>query len=299
MKLACFDANRLGAIVDDYVVDITEVCGVNSQEWPPTGMVRTIAAFEQLRGKIEAAMPSCARHKVGDVTLRTPIAWPNKVIAFPVNYHDHGKEMQADYRATHQGFFLKPASSLSGADEPIVLPNTPNREIHHECEMAIIIGKQGKDIAAANWQEHVFGYACLLDMVVRGREERVARKAYDTFCPVGPWITTSDEIADPANIEMKLWVGDELRQHANTRDLVLDIPGMIEMASAVMTLYPGDIIATGTPAGVGPVQAGDVIRISLDGLGQMNVPVVNGQGGGTFIFDKEYVPPIIKQVKSQ
>jgi len=298
MKLACFDANRLGVIVDDYVIDITDVCGVNPQEWPPTGMVRTIAAFEQLRGGIEAALPTCARHKLDDVTLRTPIAWPNKVIAFPVNYHDHGKEMQADYRATHQGFFLKPASSLSGADEPIILPNTPNREIHHECEMAIIIGKQGKDIAAADWKEYVFGYACLLDMVVRGREERVARKAYDTFCPVGPWITTSDEVVDPANIEMKLWVGDELRQQANTRDLVLDIPGMIEMASAVMTLYPGDIIATGTPAGVGPVQAGDVIRISLDGLGQMNVPVEKGQGGGTFIFDKEYVPPIIKQAKS-
>ena len=297
MKLACFDANRLGVIIDDDVLDITDVCGVDSQEWPPVGMVRTIAAFDQLREKIEAALPDCTRHKVADVTLRSPIAWPNKVIAYPVNYHDHGKEMQADYRATHQGFFLKPASSLSGADEPIVLPNTPNREIHHECELAIIIGKQGRNIAAADWKEYVFGYACLLDMVVRGREERVARKAYDTFCPVGPWITTSDEIADAANIEMKLWVGDELRQHANTRDLVLDIPGMIEMASAVMTLYPGDIIATGTPAGVGPVKAGDVIRISLDGLGQMNVPVVSGQGGDTFIFDKEYVPPIIKQVK--
>src|SRR5690606_27296164 len=127
------------------IVDITDVCGVNSQSWPPVGMVQTIAAFDQQRGKIEAALALAPRHKLAEVTLKTPIPWPNKVIAFPVNYHDHGKEMQADYRATHQGFFLKPASSLSGANEPVVLPNTPSREIHHECELAIVIGKQGKD----------------------------------------------------------------------------------------------------------------------------------------------------------
>ena len=88
-----------------------------------------------------------------------------------------------------------------------------------------MIGKGGRDIAREDWEDHVFGYACLLDMVVRGREERVFRKAYDTFCPVGPWITTADEVDDPTQLEMKLWVGDELRQDANTRDLVLDIPG--------------------------------------------------------------------------
>src|SRR5690606_27591974 len=116
-------------------------------------------------------------------------------------------------------------------------------------------------------------YACLLDMVVRGREERVIRKAYDTFCPVGPWVTTADEVGEPTALTMRLWVGAELRQEANTADLVLDIPGMIEMASAVMTLHPGDIIATGTPAGVGPVRDGDVIHIHIDRVGEMSVPV--------------------------
>jgi len=184
---------------------------------------------------------------------------------------------------------------LSGAGEPVVLPDLPGREVHHECELAIVIGKGGRNITRENWSDHVFGYACLLDMVVRGREERVARKAYDTFCPVGPWVITADEVGDPTNLEMKLWVNDELRQHANTRDLVLDIPGMVEMASAVMTLYPGDIIATGTPAGVGPVEAGDNIRISIERVGEMTVPVVQGEGGRTFIFEKPYVPQIIKQ----
>src|SRR5690606_7056869 len=106
--------------------------------------------------------------------------------------------------------------------------------------------------------DYVFGYACLLDMTVRGKEERVFRKSYDTFTPVGPWIVTADEVPDPENIEMKLWVNDQLRQHANTRDLIVDIKNMISIASSAPTLYPGDIIATGTPAGVDKVVPGDV-----------------------------------------
>lgn len=121
------------------------------------------------------------------------------------------------------------------------------------------------------------------------------RKAYDTFCPVGPWIVTADEVKDPTNLEMKLWVNDELRQHANTRDLVLDIPGMVEMASAVMTLYPGDIIATGTPAGVGLIEDGDKVRITIDDIGEMIVNVVQGTQGRTVVFEKPYTPDIIKQ----
>ncbi len=295
MKLARFNEGRVGVVDGNQIIDVTEPLGINTEEWPPYGMIRVIADFERHAPMLTEFVKTATRVDLTDVKLITPIPWPNKVIAYPVNYHDHGLEMQADYRATHQGFFLKPNSSLSGANEPVVLPNTPTREVHHECELAIIIGQGGRNIAREDWQNHVFGYACLLDMVVRGREERVARKAYDTFCPVGPWITTADEVGDAADLEMKLWVNDELRQHANTRDLVLDIPGMIEMASAVMTLYPGDIIATGTPAGVGPVKAGDNIRISIDRVGEMTVPVVSGEGGGTFIFDKPYVPPIIKQ----
>lgn len=295
MKLARFNEGRVGVVLGDQIADLTEALGVNPQEWPPVGLIRVIADFERHAALIERALADAPRLALDEARLLTPVPWPNKVIAYPVNYHDHGKEMQADYRATHQGFFLKPNSSLSGASEPIVLPEVPGREVHHECELGIVIGKGGRHITRENWREHVFGYACLMDMVVRGREERVARKAYDTFCPVGPWITTADEVGDATSLEMKLWVNDELRQHANTRDLVLDIPGMIEMASAVMTLYPGDIIATGTPAGVGPVQAGDKVRIQIERVGEMTVPVVQGTGGNAFIFDKPYVPPIIKQ----
>lgn len=296
MKITRFNDGRLGVVVDaDHLVDVTAVLGEDAAAWPPVGATRLIANFAALRPTIEKALPTLPHLRLADVTLRTPVPWPNKVIAYPVNYHDHGREMQAGYRADHQGFFLKPASSLSGAGEPVELPVVPGREVHHESELAIVIGKECRGIAREQWRDVVFGYACLLDMVVRGKEERVFRKAFDTFCPVGPWITTADEVGDPTQLEMKLWVNGELRQHANTRDLVLDIPGMVQMAAAVMTLYPGDIIATGTPAGVGPVVDGDTIRITIERLGEMSVKVVQGTLGRTPVFEKPYTPDIIKQ----
>lgn len=295
MRLARFNGGRIGIVEGETIADVTEACGVDPAEWPAVAPLRLIRDFVALRPVIEAALPGASRLPLASVRLETPVPWPNKVIAYPVNYHAHGREMQAQYRATNQGFFLKPCSSLSGPSDPVMLPQVPGREVHHESELAIIIGKEVRGLAREDWREAVFGYACLLDMVVRGREERVFRKAYDSFCPVGPWITTADEVADPAALDMKLWVNDELRQSANTRDLVLDIPGMIATASAVMTLYPGDIIATGTPEGVGPVVDGDTIRIIIDQVGEMSVPVRQGELGMTEVFAQPYVPPIIKQ----
>lgn len=295
MRLARFNGGRIGICIGDEIADVTELCGVDPAEWPAVGPLRLIRDYERLRRLIEAGLPVAPKLPLAQVRLETPVPWPSKVIAYPVNYHAHGREMQAGYRATNQGFFLKPSSSVSGPNDPVELPSVPGREVHHECELGIVIGKEVRGLSRENWREAVFGYACLLDMVVRGREERVFRKAYDTFCPVGPWIVTVDELTDPTALDMKLWVNDELRQSANTRDLVLDIPGMIETASAVMTLYPGDIIATGTPEGVGPVKAGDTIRIAIDGVGEMRVPVVQGERGATEVFAQPYVPPIIKQ----
>lgn len=295
MKIARFNEGRIGVVIGDEIADVTEVVGVDTQQWPAIGPVQMIAAWTEVRPKVEAALASAPRVKLSDVRLLTPVPWPNKVIAYPVNYNDHGQEMQAGYRATHQGFFLKPASSLCGASDVIELPDLPGREVHHEAELGIIIGKRGRNVRREDWKEYIFGYACLMDMVVRGREERVFRKAYDTFCPVGPWITTADEVSDPTNLKMKLWVNGELRQSANTKDLVLDIPGMIEMAASVMTLEPGDIIATGTPAGVGQIVDGDTVLIRIDELGEMQMKVVQGKSGRTIVFEKSYTPDIVKQ----
>ncbi len=295
MKIARFNEGRIGVIKNENIVDITSLVDLGIESWPPVASNQLIAAFDKYRPQIESYLTKAQAIPLSEVRLLTPVPWPNKVVAYPVNYHAHGKEMQADYRATNQGFFLKPSSSVSGPADAIVLPDLPGREIHHECELAIIIGRQARGIDRRDWQSYIFGYACLLDMVVRGKEERVIRKAYDTFCPVGPWLTTSDEVPDPSALEMKLWVNDELRQQANTRDLVLDIPGMITTAAAVMTLYPGDIIATGTPQGVGPVRDGDQIRIHIEQVGEMRLDVIAGNNGQTEVFDKPYEPQIIKQ----
>src|SRR4029077_13102967 len=215
--------------------------GENNRHWPPLAMNHLIQDFGSLRAKLELASLR-GGIPLNRVKLRTPVPRATKVIAFPINYHAHGEEMGRSVSAKVQGFFLKPPSSLSGASEPIVLPPVIDRRIDHECELAIIIGKKGRDVPRESWQEYVFGYSCLIDATVRGKEERVTRKAFDTFCPVGPWVVTSHDVGDPNALRGRLWVNDELRQDGNTRDLIVDIPGMIEMTSFVMTLYPGDII---------------------------------------------------------
>ena len=136
--------------------------------------------------------------------------------------------------------------------------------------------------------DYVFGYSCLLDITIRGKEERVMRKSFDTFTPVGPWITTADEVPDPTDIKMRLWVNAEKRQEASTKDLVVNIPRMIEIASSASTLYPGDLIATGTPAGVGPLRAGDVVTIEVDNVGRMKVPVVAATKSANPVFTTPY-----------
>ena len=272
-------------------MDVTDIGAVPPGTWPPIGMVRFIADFPSLATKL-AGLETAPRRPLAAVRLECPIQWPNKVIAYPANYHAHIEEMKAGtglisaFKADGQGFFLKANSSLSGPADPIVLPNIPNRQIHHECELAIIIGEGGRAITRQDALRHVFGYSCLLDIVVRGKEERVMRKSYDTFCPLGPWIVTRDEVPKFNDIAMDLHVNGALRQHANTRDLIVDIPEMVRMASSVMTLYPGDIIATGTPAGVGPLKGGDKVTITISNVGAMSLDVVQSDGGNHELWDK-------------
>ncbi len=286
MKLISFDDYRIGIVQDDAVIDVSDLVGGALGRWPPVGMNHLIADFLGLKGRLESAR-SRPGMPLASVKLRTPLPGASKVIAYPINYHKHGEEMGSSYRSNVQGFFLKPPSALSGAGEPIVLPPVAaDRRIDHECELAIVIGKKGRDISRESWQEYVFGYSCLIDATVRGKEERVARKAFDSFCPVGPWIVTADEVGDPGALQGRLWVNDELRQDANTSDLIIDVPGMIEMASSIMTLFPGDIIASGTPAGVGPIKPGDKVRIEFERVGSMTLDVIQGTAGKASLFTR-------------
>ncbi len=288
MKIVRYDDNRVGVSDARKVVDVSHLCGAGPGDWPPVGISRLIRDFELLKPELLRLLQTQPGVPIESVRLETPVPWPNKLMAYPVNYHDHAKEMDSRGLANVQGYFLKANASLVGPADKIELPALNGREIHHECEIALVIGKQGRQIPPERALEHVFGYACLLDMTVRGKEERVFRKSYDTFTPVGPWITTADEVPDPADIGMKLWVNDELRQQANTRDLIVDIAQMVAVASSASTLYPGDLIATGTPAGVEKVVAGDVVTIEVEHIGRMSIPVVQGKLGANLVFDKPY-----------
>lgn len=271
MRVVRYNGGRIGLVFDDDLIDVTELTTDPAHEWPPVGVLRLIRDFTTISAR--AALKRAEAVPLSSVRLDAPIEWPNKLLAFPVNYAAHGAEMKSANRADLNGFFLKANSSISGPNQPIVLPDLPGREIHHECELAVIIGTGGRNIARADALKHVFGYSCLVDVVVRGKEERVMRKSYDTFCPIGPWIVTADEIENPQALDMRLLVNGELRQKANTRDMILDIAGMIELSSRVATLFPGDVIATGTPEGVGPITHGDTLHIAITGVGEMTLAV--------------------------
>ena len=288
MKIVRYHHGQVGVTDGQRVVDLSDLCGASADEWPPVSIHRLIRDFDRLRPEIAERLATRPGEPLDRVRLETPVPWPNKLMAYPVNYHDHAKEMASRGLASVQGYFLKSASSLVGPADTIELPALPGREVHHECEIALVIGQGGRQIPVERAMEHVFGYACLLDMTVRGKEERVFRKSYDSFTPVGPWIVTADEVPDPADIEMRLWVNGELRQHANTRDLIVGIPEMVSVASSASTLHPGDLIATGTPAGVGPVRDGDVVTIEVARIGRMSLPVVQGHRGANPVFDKPY-----------
>lgn len=292
MRLVRYNGGRIGLVKGTDVFDVSEIVGAGKGDWPSVEMNRLIRNFATLRPQIENLASSAKPEPLTSVKLETPVPWPNKLMAYPVNYHDHAKEMKSTGFANVQGYFLKASSSLCGAGDQVVLPKLVNREIHHECELAVVIGKEGRNISTENALDYVFGYACLMDMTIRGKEERVFRKSYDTFTPVGPWIVTADEVGDPTQLDMKLWINGELRQHANTRDLIVGIREMIALASTASTLYPGDLIATGTPAGVGPMAAGDTVTIEIEKVGRMSLPVVQGDMGTNFVFDRTVQEPL-------
>ena len=172
----------------------------------------------------------------------------------------------------HYGLFLKASSALAGPSEGVRLRFTDRRN-DHEAELAVVIGREGTDIPEAEALDHVAGYAIGLDMTVRGTEDRSLRKSIDTYAVVGPWLVTRDEIADPEDLALALWVNGEIRQESNTAYHIFGVRRLIAYASSFYTLHPGDIIMTGTPEGVGPVVPGDVMRVEIEGIGAMEVKV--------------------------
>lgn len=284
MKLCRFNDNRFGIVVGDEVADLTDILShLPEMCWPVPAGDHLIRHFSQMRKHIEQALPRAKRVALNSVSLLSPVANASKVVAAPVNYALHLAEAKADAGVNfgadiktidHYGLFLKSSTSVVGPAEGIRLPPL-SRRIDHEVEVVAVIGKECFNVPESEALDYVFGYCIGLDMSVRGTEDRSWRKSYDTFTVLGPYLVTADEIADAGNLGLQLEVNGDRRQSSNTSALIFGIPKLIAYASAGYRLYPGDIIMTGTPEGVGPVVNGDIVTSSADGLGEMVVKVSN------------------------
>lgn len=285
MRLCRFDHDRLGLVLGSEIADVSAALDIlPASRWPlPRGDL-LIAHLDAVRGRVAALAATAPRRILGQVRLDSPVANPSKIIAAPVNYMKHVEEARADAgihfgadikTIDHYGLFLKSNTSLIGPGEAVRLPPL-GRRIDHEIELAVIIGREGYRIPEVAALDYVAGYAVALDMVIRGPEDRSWRKSFDTFSVVGPWLTTPDEVKNPGNLDFRIEVNGEIRQASNTKYLIFGLAKLISYASQAYRLYPGDIIMTGTPEGVGPVNPGDVMDCWIEQVGEMRVAVTTG-----------------------
>jgi 2-keto-4-pentenoate hydratase/2-oxohepta-3-ene-1,7-dioic acid hydratase in catechol pathway len=282
MRLCRFNENRIGLVEGDALKDVTSVLErLPAHRYPLPRHDPLIASLAMLRPAIEAAAKRAKPTALADIALLSPVANPGKVVAAPVNYAAHLKEVLNDPGIHHDqlvneihkaGVFLKAPSSVVGPSQGVKL-RFPDRRNDYEVELAVVIGKAASRVAAKEALAHVAGYTIGLDMTLRGPEERSLRKSIDSYTVFGPWLVTADEIPDPGALDLALEVNGELRQQANTRDLILSVPTLIAFVTSFYTLHPGDVLMTGTPQGVGPVRPGDVMTARIERIGEMVVRV--------------------------
>jgi 2-keto-4-pentenoate hydratase/2-oxohepta-3-ene-1,7-dioic acid hydratase in catechol pathway len=273
MRFVVYDNDRLGIVAENEVIDVTDLA--DHREGDPSGPLSSliergydpaIFAPDQLVGR--------PRLTLANVRLSAPLPRPGKIIGAPVNYLDHKAEMSVPQTIAEYGIFLKASSSVIGPHDTIRLPYLDKRT-DQEAELTVVIGRTARNVPATEAPGYVFGYTCGLDITVRSTEDRSTRKSFDTFTPLGPWIVTADEVGDPQNLELSCWVNGELRQHASTGDLIFNVAELIAYTSSVMTLWPGDVILTGTPAGVGPIVNGDRLVVEIEKVGRLEVGVTS------------------------
>ncbi len=277
-----FNNQRLGLVEGNEVLDVSAVLAtLPPAAYPYPRHDVLIAHLPALRGAIDDARRTAERYDLAAVSLASPVANPGKLVAAPVNYQAHLDEAIADTetftranvrKIQETGLFLKATSSLIGVSAPIVI-GLPGRRTDHEVELAVIIGRQAKNVTKADALDYVAGYTIGLDITIRGPEERSLRKSLDSYSVLGPWMVTADELGDPHQLDLRLDVNGEARQRANTRDLIMDVAELIEFVSQYYTLEPGDVLFTGTPEGVGPILAGDTVYAEITGLGALTMKV--------------------------
>jgi len=282
MRLCRFGDGALGLVDGANVRDVTaalDVLPAHRHPFPSHDVL--IASLDKAVERVRAICARAPVQPVADVTLLSPVANPGKILCAPVNYQKHLDEVREDAQLHHDnqvapihkaGLFLKATSSLVGPGAGIALRKLDRRN-DHEVELAVVIGKQGNNIARRDALDHVAGYAIGLDITIRGPEERSLRKSPDSYAVLGPWLVTPDEIPNPGNLDLRISVNGEQRQSSNTKHLILGVAELIASASSFYTLFAGDVMMTGTPEGVSPIQPGDVISAYVERIGTMEVRV--------------------------
>jgi 2-keto-4-pentenoate hydratase/2-oxohepta-3-ene-1,7-dioic acid hydratase in catechol pathway len=284
MRLCRFGDGRLGVVEGATVRDVTAALDVlPNHRYPFPVYDLLIANLDKVIERARSLAPDAPSIPTAGLEFLSPVANPSKIIGAPINYQKHLDEVKSDAEL-HQnnlqhtavihktGLFLKACSSLLGPSEGIRLRKLERRN-DHEVELAVIIGKRANNVPREEAMKYVAAYAIALDITMRGPEERSLRKSADSYAVLGPWLVTADEIPNPGNLNLRIAVNGEERQNSNTKHMILGVPELIEFGSAFYTLNPGDVIMTGTPEGVSPIEPGDHIVATIEKIGSMEVEV--------------------------
>ncbi len=276
MKIGYFNDYRLGVIRGDEIVDVMAAVSDVPRLGPHDLINGVIERFAAVRSKLEDAAAKGKGLALGSVKLRAPLPRPVNIDCMAVNYMEDGTRKEpAPINAFH-----KSANSIIGPGETMVLPDVPASVFEGEAELAVIIGKKGFNIKAADAMSHVFGYCNFIDGSARGLPPAgntfYQMKSRETFAPIGPWLVTADEIKDPHQLSVKLWNDGVLKQNFNTSDMAHKIPRSIEFVSSLHTLMPGDILASGTNhRGLHAFQNGNKIELEVEGCGRLTIGVAD------------------------
>ena len=298
MKLASLKPNELAVVKDESLVPVGEILARQGILPKNFSMLDLIAQYDKIKGQVDHAARNENRKKLDAKLLKPPVEKPSKIWAAATNYK-RGSEGLGDARGRGtaatatpeellERIFLKPPSAVTGPEENIIIPKDAET-IFPELELCVVIGRQARHLPKEQALDAIFGYTIMLDVTARGYGSgkglpgtRCVRKGFETFAPIGPWITTKDEIADPHNLWMKLWVNGELRQSAKTDAMVNDIATLVSYLSQVTTLYPGDLITTGNPDSPEfqkKLEPGDTLKAEIEGIGAMSLGVAKERVG--------------------
>lgn len=292
MKIAAIKPDDLAVVAGERLIPLGETLSGQNALAKGASMIDLIAGYDRIKGMLEQVAAGGASTRLDTKMLKPPVERPSKIWAAATNYkrgsaglddaRGRGSAGTAKPEELLERIFLKPPSAVCGPEDRIIIPDGAET-IFPELELCVVVGKKTRNISKERAHEAIFGYTILLDVTARGYGSskdlagtRCVRKGFETFAPIGPWITTRDEIADPHALSMQLWVNGELKQSAKTDSMVNDIPTLVSYLSKVTTLYPGDLISTGNPDAPEfqqKLQPGDVVKSQIEGIGAMSLGV--------------------------